>query len=47
VGRNFNEERGVYERQVGIEYKFHKNWTIESQIGPRNTGADVFFNYDF
>ena len=47
VGRNFNEERGVYERQVGIEYKINKNWSLESQIGQRNTGADVFFNYDF
>jgi len=47
VGRNFNEERGVYEQQVGIEYKINKNWSVESQIGQRNTGADVFFNYDF
>ncbi|MFZ5448303.1 MAG: translocation/assembly module TamB domain-containing protein [Thermodesulfobacteriota bacterium] len=47
VGRNFNEERGTYENQVGLEYKFNKNWSVESQIGSRNSGADVFFNYDF
>jgi autotransporter translocation and assembly factor TamB len=47
VGRNYNEERGVYERQVGIEYKFNKNLSIESQVGTRNSGADVFYNYDF
>jgi hypothetical protein len=47
VGRNFNEERGLYEQQMGIEYKINKNWSLESQIGPRNTGADVIFNYDF
>jgi autotransporter translocation and assembly factor TamB len=47
VGRNLNEERGVYERQVGIEYKVNKHWSVESQIGGRNSGADVFFNYDF
>ena len=47
AGRNYNEERGVYERQVGVEYKFNKNLSIESQVGTRNSGADVFYNYDF
>jgi TamB, inner membrane protein subunit of TAM complex len=47
VGRNLNEERGVYEHQVGIQYKVNKNLSIESQIGERNSGADVIFNYDF
>ncbi len=47
VGRNLNEERGVYEQQVGIQYKFNKNLSVESQLGHRNSGADVFFNYDF
>jgi translocation and assembly module TamB len=47
VGRNLNEERGVYEQQVGIEYKVNKHLSIESQIGQRNSGADVYFNYDF
>ena len=47
VGRNLNEERGVYENQVGIQYKVNKHLSIESQIGHRNSGADVIFNYDF
>jgi hypothetical protein len=47
VGRNLNEERGVYEQQVGIQYKINKHLSVESQIGQRNSGADVFFNYDF
>ncbi|MFA5110360.1 MAG: translocation/assembly module TamB domain-containing protein, partial [Desulfobaccales bacterium] len=47
VGRNLNEERNTYEQQAGIEYKFNKNLSIESQIGTRNSGADVYFNYDF
>jgi translocation and assembly module TamB len=47
VGRNLNEERGQYENQVGIQYKINKNLSIESQIGERNSGADVLFNYDF
>ena len=47
VGRNLNEERGVYEQQVGIQYKVNKHLSVESQIGHRNSGADVLFNYDF
>jgi translocation and assembly module TamB len=47
VGRNLNEERGVYEQQVGVQYKVNKHLSVESQIGQRNSGADVFFNYDF
>jgi hypothetical protein len=47
IGRNLNEERGVYEQQVGIQYKVNKHLSIESQIGQRNSGADVLFNYDF
>jgi len=47
AGRNLNEERGVYEQQVGIQYKINKNLSLESQIGQRNSGADVLFNYDF
>jgi autotransporter translocation and assembly factor TamB len=45
--RNFNEERGQYERQVIIDYKINRNFSAESQLGTRNSGADVFFNYDF
>jgi autotransporter translocation and assembly factor TamB len=47
VGRNLNEERGVYEQQVGIQYKVNRHLSVESQLGPRNSGADVLFNYDF
>ena len=47
VGRNLNEERGVYEQQVGVQYKVNKHLSVESQLGPRNSGADVLFNYDF
>ena len=47
AGRNLNEERGVYEQQVGIQYKYNKHLSVESQIGHRNSGADVLFNYDF
>jgi translocation and assembly module TamB len=46
-GRSLNEERGQYERQVGIEYKVNKHLSVESQIGPRNSGADVLYNLDF
>jgi len=47
VERNLNEERGVYEQQVGIQYKVNKHLSLESQLGHRNSGADVLFNYDF
>jgi translocation and assembly module TamB len=47
VSRNLNEERGVYENQAGIQYKFNRNLSVESQVGTRNSGADVYFNYDF
>jgi hypothetical protein len=47
VGRNLNEERGVYEQQVGIQYKVNKHLSVESELGHRNSGADVLFNYDF
>ena len=47
VGRNLNEERGVYENQVGLQYKVNKHLSVESQLGQRNSGADVLFNYDF
>ena len=47
AGRNLNEERGTYEQQVGVQYKFNKNLSVESQYGTRNSGADVYFNYDF
>ena len=45
--RNFNEDRGQYERQVVIDYKINKKFSVESQLGTRNSGADIFFNHDF
>jgi autotransporter translocation and assembly factor TamB len=45
--RHLNEERGQYEQQVRIEYKFNRNLSIESQLTPRNSGADAFYNIDF
>ena len=47
VSRHLNEERGVYENQMGIQYKINRHVSVESQVGTRNSGADVFFNYDF
>jgi translocation and assembly module TamB len=47
VTRHLNEELGVYENQVGIQYKFNRHVSVESQVGARDSGADVYFNYDF
>ncbi len=47
VSRNLNEERGVYEQQVGVQYKINRHWGVESQVGTRNSGADVFYTHDF
>jgi translocation and assembly module TamB len=47
VTRHLNEERGVYENQAGIKYKFNRHISVESEVGAQNTGADVYFNYDF
>jgi hypothetical protein len=47
VNRKLNEERGVYEEAAGVQYKINRNWGIESQVGTRNTGADVFYSHDF
>jgi hypothetical protein len=33
--------------QVRLEYKVNKYMSLESTMGRRNTGGDVFFNYDF
>ncbi len=47
VSRHLDEERGVYENQAGIQYKVNRHVSVESQVGTRNSGADVYFNYDF
>jgi hypothetical protein len=33
--------------QVVVEYKVNRYLSVESQMGRRNTGADVLFNLDF
>jgi translocation and assembly module TamB len=33
--------------QVRLEYRYNKYLSVESQMGRRNTGADVLFNLDF
>ncbi len=33
--------------QVRLEYKVNKYMSLESNMGRRNTGGDVLFNYDF
>jgi hypothetical protein len=42
-----NENIGQYERQVVIDYKINKHLSVQSQMAPRNSGADVFYNVDF
>jgi translocation and assembly module TamB len=33
--------------QVVIQYRINRNFSVQSQVGGRNTGGDVLFNYDF
>ncbi|MGQ9688629.1 MAG: translocation/assembly module TamB domain-containing protein [Desulfobaccales bacterium] len=33
--------------QVVIQYRISRRFSIQSQVGGRNTGGDVLFNYDF
>ena len=33
--------------QIRLDYKIHKYFSAESQLGRKNTGGDVFFNIDF
>ena len=33
--------------QVVIQYRFNKRFSVQSQVGGRNTGGDVLFNLDF
>jgi autotransporter translocation and assembly factor TamB len=33
--------------QVVIQYRINKRFSVQSQVGGRNTGGDVLFNYDF
>ena len=33
--------------QVVIQYRINRNFSVQSQVGGRNTGGDVFYNLDF
>ncbi|MFZ2087995.1 MAG: translocation/assembly module TamB domain-containing protein [Desulfobaccales bacterium] len=33
--------------QVVINYRINRRFSVQSQVGGRNTGGDVLFNYDF
>ncbi len=33
--------------QVVIQYRINRRFSVQSQVGGRNTGGDVLFNYDF
>jgi autotransporter translocation and assembly factor TamB len=46
-GRKLNEITGQYESQAVIEYKVNRHLSVDSQIAPRNTGADVLYNYEW
>lgn len=46
-GRKLNEITGQYESQAVIQYKVNRRLSVESQIAPRNTGADVLYNYEW
>jgi translocation and assembly module TamB len=46
-GRTLNEITGQYESQAVIEYKVNRHMSVDSQITPRNTGADVLYNYEW
>ena len=46
-GKKLNEITGQYESQAEIEYKVNRHLSVDSQIAPRNTGADVLYNYEW
>jgi len=33
--------------QVVIQYRINRNFNVQSQVGGRNPGGDVFYNLDF
>jgi len=35
------------ENQIRLEYRINRHLGVESQMGKRNSGADVIFNFDF
>ncbi len=45
--RRLNPLQGEDVNQVRLDYKFHKYFSAETQLGRKNTGGDLFFNIDF
>lgn len=45
--RKLNPLRTEDVDQIRVDYKINKYFSVESQVGKRNTGGDVFFNLDF
>jgi hypothetical protein len=45
--RKFDPLHRDQSEQVILEYKVNKHLSVESQMGRRNTGADVLLNLDF
>ena len=39
--------RTAADHQVRLEYRLGRRFSVESQVGRRNSGADVFWNFDF
>jgi translocation and assembly module TamB len=39
--------RSAAENQVRLEYRVSRRLSVESQVGRRNSGVDVFWNFDF
>lgn len=46
-GRKLSETTGQYQSQAVIEYKINRHLSVDSEIAPRNTGADVLYNYEW
>jgi translocation and assembly module TamB len=45
--RKLNPLQGEDVNQIRLDYKIHKYFSAESQLGRKNTGGDLFFNIDF
>ncbi len=46
-GQKLNETTAQYESQAVIEYKVNRHLSVDSEIAPRNTGADMLYNYEW
>lgn len=45
--RKLNPLQGEDVNQLRLHYRLHKYFSVETQIGRRNSGGDLFFNLDF